>query len=94
MFISWIFSDRAKPYNSFGNGSAMRISAAGLAARTLYEARLLSGAITGVTHNHEEGLRGAEAVSVAVFMAKSGYLKEEIREMIEKKYYPLDYMIA
>ena len=63
MFFKWVFSDDPQPYNSFGNGAAMRISPAGFAARTENEACRLSKAVTEVTHNHEEGIKGAESVS-------------------------------
>lgn len=93
MFASWVFSENPKPYNSFGNGAAMRISPAGFAARTESEAISLSKTITSVTHNHEEGIKGAEAVVVAIFMARQGYSKSAIRERIEKDYYALDFTI-
>lgn len=92
-FINWIFNDDPKPYGSFGNGSAMRISPAGFAARTEAEAIRSSQVITEVTHNSEEGLRGAEAVAVAIYMANHGYLKSEIRNRIALNYYPLDFTI-
>ena len=93
MFINWVFSDDPRPYNSFGNGAAMRVSPAGFAARKENEARRLSKAVTGVTHNHEEGIKGAEAVAVAIFMARCGFAKGEIREKIERNYYSLDFTI-
>ena len=92
-FIEWIFSEDPKPYGSFGNGSAMRISPAGFAARTEAEAIRLSQVITEVSHNSEEGIRGAEAVAVAIFMANHGYLKSEIRNRLALNYYPLDFTI-
>jgi type I restriction enzyme M protein len=93
MFSKWIFSDYPKPYNSFGNGAAMRISPAGFAARTESEVRKLSNAITRVSHNHEEGLKGAEAVATAIYMARCGFTKNEIREKIARHYYSLDFTI-
>ncbi|MDD4593361.1 MAG: ADP-ribosylglycohydrolase family protein, partial [Parabacteroides sp.] len=93
MFRRWMFSHNPTPYQSFGNGAAMRISPAGFAARTESEAISLSETITSVTHNHEEGIKGAEAVSVAVYMARRGFLKSEIRERISNDYYPLDFTI-
>ena len=71
----------------------MRISPAGFAARTGPEAISLSETITSVTHNHEEGIKGAEAVSVAIYMERRGLLKSEIRERISNDYYPLDFTI-
>jgi len=93
MFRKWVFQDDPAPYNSYGNGAAMRVSPCGFIARTEEEAVLLSRKITEVTHNHNEGLKGAEAVSVAVFMAHNGMLKNEIKERIEKDYYPLNFTL-
>lgn len=93
MFAKWVFSDDPQPYNSFGNGAAMRISPVGFRARTEGEACRLSEAVTGVTHNHEEGIKGAEAVAVAIYMARRGFTKGEIREKIERDYYALDFTI-
>lgn len=93
MFSKWVFSDNPQPYNSFGNGAAMRISPVGFVARTESEARKLSKAVTGVTHNHKEGIKGAEAVAIAIYMARRGFTKEEIRKKIEHNYYSLDFTI-
>jgi ADP-ribosyl-[dinitrogen reductase] hydrolase len=93
MFSHWVFSDDPEPYNSFGNGAAMRISPVGFAARTESEACTLSEAVTGVTHNHSEGIKGAEATAVAIYMANRGFTKEEIRHKIERDYYELDFRI-
>lgn len=92
-FFKWLQQEAPMPYGSSGNGSAMRISPAGLAARTEAEAIRLSQVITEVTHNSEDGLRGAEAVAVAIYMAKTGFLKTEIRRRISLNYYPLDFTI-
>jgi ADP-ribosyl-[dinitrogen reductase] hydrolase len=93
MFSKWVFSDDPQPYNSFGNGAAMRISPVGFAARTKSEACRLSEVVTGVTHDHEEGIKGAEATAVAIYMARRGFTKGEIREKIERNYYSLDFTI-
>jgi len=92
-FGGWLFTPNAQPYNSFGNGAAMRISPAGLAARSEQEAARLSETITAVTHDHEEGMKGGEATAVAVYMANTGFSKDEIREKITKNYYPLNFKI-
>ena len=92
-FHRWLFSETPEPYGSYGNGAAMRITPVGDIARSEEEARLLSLAVTGVTHNHPEGFKGAEAVAVAVFMARQGALKDEIRQKISGVYYPLDFTI-
>jgi ADP-ribosylglycohydrolase len=93
MFSRWVFSDNPQPYNSFGNGAAMRISPVGFAARTEGEASRISEAITGVTHNHDEGIKGAEATAVAIYMARRGFTKSEIRDKISRNYYPLEFTI-
>lgn len=93
MFSQWVFSNDPQPYNSFGNGAAMRVSPAGFAAGTESEASRLSEAVTGVTHNHAEGIKGAEATAIAIFMARQGSLKNEIRQRITSDYYPIDFTI-
>ena len=85
-FIHWMFSDDPQPYNSYGNGSAMRISPVGFAARDVEEAKMLSAAVTSVSHNHPEGMKGAEATAVAIVMARHGAGKEEIRSVMERYY--------
>lgn len=90
-FYNWIFSENPKPYNSFGNGAAMRVSAVGFAANSLEEVKEMSRLITEVTHNHPEGIKGAEATASAIYMARNGSSKEEIKEYIEKEFrYDLD----
>ena len=77
-FLFWLFADDPKPYGSYGNGSAMRVSACGLAAVSLEEAVALGRASAAVTHDHPEGIKGAEAVAAAIYLAKTGKSKEEI----------------
>ena len=86
-FRKWMFSDDPKPYNSYGNGAAMRVSAAGFAANSIEEAKDIAKKITEVTHNHPEGIKGAEATAVAIYMAKTGSSLLEIRDYIDKNYY-------
>ena len=93
-FRAWLFSDDPMPYGSWGNGAAMRVGGCGIAASSLPEAKSLSAAVTGVTHNHPEGLKGAEAVAAAVFLAKNGTPKKEIRALITEQYYPLEFTIG
>lgn len=93
MFLHWIFTENPVPYNSFGNGAAMRISPVGFGVSDEDEVKKLTKAITGVTHNHEEGYKGAEATSMAIYMAIEGCSKEEIRKRISEDYYPLDFQI-
>ena len=88
-FVNWMFSDNPKPYNSYGNGSAMRISPVGFVAKDVEDAKRLSAAVTAVSHNHPEGLKGAEATAVAIVLARQGKTKNEIRAAMEA-YYDLD----
>lgn len=92
-FRKWIRSNDPKPYGSFGNGAAMRVSPAGFAAKSLDEAKAMSKAVTKVTHNHPEGLKGAEATTVAIFMALHGKSMLEIRDYIDKNYYPMNFTL-
>ena len=92
-FYKWINSSYPRPYHSFGNGAAMRVSPCGFAASTLAEAKSLARAVTEVTHNHPEGLKAAEAVSVAIFLAKSGKSILEIRDYIESHYYKINFTL-
>ena len=90
-FYHWIFRDSAGPYNSWGNGSAMRVSPVGHAfdtvERVLDEARKSAE----VTHNHAEGVKGAQATALAVFLARGGESKETIRREISERFsYDLD----
>lgn len=94
MFYNWMYSDDPQPYNSYGNGAAMRVSACGFAATSMEEAIALSKAVTEVTHNHPEGIKGAEATTVAIYMAREGKSILEIRDYIDKHYYPMDFTLA
>lgn len=93
MFYRWIFSSDPRPYHSYGNGAAMRVSPAGFAAPSERAAIELAETVTAVTHDHPEGIKGAAATAVAIYMAKSGALKSEIRVRIARDYYPLDFKI-
>lgn len=88
-FSEWLQSEDPHPYNSYGNGAAMRVSPCGLLAVTMEEALDLAKASAEVTHNHPEGIKGAQATAAAVFMARTGAAKEEIREYIQDNFYPL-----
>lgn len=92
-FYQWMFSDNPQPYHSFGNGAAMRVSPAGFAAHDAEEALFLAEAVTAVTHNHPEGIKGAKATAAAIYMARTGADRREIKEYIERNYYPLDFSI-
>ena len=92
-FNAWLFSDHPLPYNSFGNGAAMRVSPCGFAASSLEEAIAMARSVTKVTHNHPEGLKGAEAVTAAIYLARTGKSMLEIRDFIETRYYKIDFTI-
>ena len=92
-FSTWMFDDDPKPYNSYGNGAAMRVSPVAWVAQNEDEVKRLSFAVTKVTHNHPEGIKGAEAVALAIFLSKEGHHKRDIRTRIEQDYYTLDFMI-
>lgn len=93
MFRKWLKDKGTIPYKSYGNGAAMRVSAAGFAAKDLTDAKIMSHIVTAVTHNHPEGLKGAEATAVAIFMARSGKSMLEIRDVIDKEYYPMNFTL-
>ncbi|MDE7439249.1 MAG: ADP-ribosylglycohydrolase family protein [Clostridia bacterium] len=88
-FYHWLFdSETSSPINSFGNGAAMRISPVGWVANSEDELKELSATVTGVTHNHPEGIKGAEAVALAIYLARTGADKGTIRERTAQ-YYPI-----
>lgn len=82
MFSQWLCSDNPKPYNSWGNGAAMRVAAIGFAFRTLEETLKVAKKSAEVTHNHPEGIKGAQATAAAIFLARTGHTKGEIRQYI------------
>ena len=92
-FSLWLTYEDPMPYGSWGNGAAMRVSPCGWAGNTLQEVKALSKAVTEVSHNHPEGLKGAEAAAIAVFLARTGAAKEEIRDYIQKNYYDLNFTL-
>lgn len=85
-FFQWLASDEPRPYNSFGNGSAMRVSPAGWAAQSLAEAEALAEKSAAVTHNHPEGIKGAQSVAGAIFLARCGKSREDIRDYVAGRY--------
>lgn len=92
-FGQWMFSENPQPYGSYGNGAAMRISPVGVIAESVDEVKLLSRAVTSVSHNHVEGLKGAEATAMAIFLARTGHSKDQIREYILENYYEIDFSL-
>lgn len=93
MFRAWALSENPEPYHSIGNGAGMRISPIAYVAKDLDELKTLSYKVTSITHNSEEALKGAEAISSCVFLARKGYSKSEIEKFVTTHYYSLDYNI-
>ncbi|MGE0357181.1 MAG: ADP-ribosylglycohydrolase family protein [Burkholderiales bacterium] len=90
-FARWLGTWELAPYGSYGNGAAMRVSPAGLLARSLDEALVLAVRVTDVTHDHPEGLKGAMATAHAIFLARHGTAPDEIRLAIARDYgYDMD----
>lgn len=92
-FMMWLISKKPKPYNSFGNGAGMRISPVAYVAKSMEEVKFLSHLITEVTHNHPEGIKAAEAIAVATYLAKTKHSKQEIKDYVQKHYYPLNFTL-
>ena len=85
-FYRWIFHDDPQPYNSWGNGAGMRVSPVGLYAKSLDEALRLAEITASVSHNHPEGIKGAQAVAASVFLCKEGNTKAEIKDYVERTF--------
>ncbi len=82
-FMHWIWSDTPRPYGSWGNGAGMRVSPVGLYADTLDEALCLAKVSAEVTHDHPEGIKGAQAVAACMFLCRIGTSKKDIRKYVE-----------
>lgn len=94
-FAQWLMLDERDPYNSFGNGSAMRVAAAGWAASSLEEAEELAGLSAEVTHNHPEGIKGAQATAGAIYLARQGKSRQDIRDYAAQRHgYDMDRSLA
>jgi ADP-ribosylglycohydrolase len=94
-FSQWIYMDNPKPYNSYGNGSAMRVSPIGWAFDSLGDTIEEAEKSSAITHNHREGKKGAKVVAAAIFLARTGHDKKEIKKFIEKSYsYTLNRTLA
>jgi ADP-ribosylglycohydrolase len=90
-FIQWLFSDNPQPYSSWGNGSAMRVSPIGFAFNTEETVLTEAEKSAEITHNHPEGIKGAQATALSIFLARTGHNKEFIRsEIIQRFGYDLD----
>lgn len=92
-FMDWLWDANPRPYGSYGNGAGMRVSAVAWAAQTLEDCVVMSRSVTMVTHSHPEGIKGAEAIAVAAYLALHGMSKDNIRRVIEAKYYKLDFTL-
>ena len=86
MFSHWLEELDTEPYNSYGNGSAMRVSSAGWLYDSLSETRKVARITAEVTHNHPEGIKGAEAVASAIYLARNGKSKDEIKEYVVREF--------
>ena len=92
-FFKWLKSEEHKPYGSYGNGAAMRVSACAYFAKSLEDAINYSTIVTNVSHNHEESVKAANVISACIFLARHKKSKEEIKEYVEKTYRKLDFTI-
>ena len=94
-FNAWIYADNPQPYNSWGNGSAMRVSPVGWYCSTMEDVLAEAKKSAEVTHNHAEGIKGAQAAAAAVFLARTGKSKDEIKTFIVDTFgYDLNRTIA
>lgn len=93
MFSLWLKVKEPEPYQSYGNGAAMRVSACAYVGKNLEEVKKLAKVVTEVTHDHPEGLKGAKATAVAIYLAKSGKSISEIRDYIQAHYYDLRFTL-
>ncbi len=85
-FVSWVYAEQAEPYNSWGNGSAMRVSPVGFAMNSIETVLAEAQRSAEVTHNHPEGIKGAQATALAVFMARQGAGKQAIKQEISTRF--------
>lgn len=91
-YLCWVAHKNREPYNSCGNGSAMRVSSVGWYAKTREECEKLAKLSAEVTHNHPDGIAGAQATAGVIFLARSGVTKDELKAYIEK-YYSVDFTL-
>ena len=85
-FRRWLYNQQPQPYNSYGNGSAMRVSPIAFYAQSLEETLRLATISAKITHNHPEGIKGAKAIAAATYLARTGATKAEIKAYIEEDY--------
>lgn len=93
MFYDWLTDDNAEAYGSYSNGSAMRVSPVAWAVDSIEDVEQLAEWSAEITHNHPDGIRGAKAVAAAIFLARTGADKNEIKEYIEDNYYNLNFTV-
>lgn len=94
-FSRWIYANNPQPYNSWGNGSAMRVSPVGFAFDTIDEVLAEAKRSAEVTHNHPEGIKGAQSTALAILLARQGVEKPDIRKEITQRFgYDLDRTLA
>jgi ADP-ribosylglycohydrolase len=85
-FFGWLFSEHAGPYHSWGNGAAMRVSPVGFALETVEGVLAEAAKSASVTHSHPEGIKGAQATALAVFLARSGERRAKIKSEIQRRF--------
>lgn len=85
-FIAWLDDDNAGPYDSWGNGSAMRVSPVAWLFKNATDVLKHAKLSAEVTHNHPEGIKGAQAIALSIYMARTGSSKESIKEMMEEEF--------
>lgn len=85
-FIHWLFSASDRPYGSYGNGSAMRVSAVGWLYDTLEKTEEIAGITSEISHNHPEGIKGAQSTAACIFLARTGHSKQEIRDYVTSRF--------
>lgn len=90
-FLRWINSNSSLPYNSYGNGAAMRVSPVAYVSNSLEETITLSNFVTSITHNHEEGIKGARCIATSIYLLLHGATKSKVKEYVEKNYYQLNF---
>lgn len=86
-FMRWLYNPEPQPYNSYGNGSAMRVSPVAFYAHSLQEALGLAKISAEVTHNHPEGIKGAQAIASSIYLARHGATKREIKSYVEENFH-------
>lgn len=92
-FARWLHYYYREPYNSWGNGSGMRVSSVGWLYDNLEDVLHYAKLTAEVTHNHPEGIKGAQAIAACIFLARTGHSKEEIKDYVEQNFYKLNFTL-